>query len=123
MLVPTHIAGPFVIAFGNSRHRSRLNPARLSSAPNSRVPGGHTALVFRHVSRQSTTTFRQTKHVEVFAKSNAAIRVRHLLRRAIQRNGRERRWGLISAIDHSACAMYLASPGDFLITEPPYRAE
>jgi hypothetical protein len=45
----------------------------------------------------------QAKDVEVFAKSNAAIRIRHLLGRAIQRNGRHRRWGLISAIDHPAC--------------------
>src|SRR5208337_2217684 len=45
----------------------------------------------------------QAEHVEVFAKSNAAVRIRHLLGRANQGNGRHRRGGLVSAIDHPAC--------------------
>src|ERR1700726_4339787 len=97
MLVPTHIAWPFAIVFRNSRPES-AESATAQLRSQQPVPRGHTALIFR---RQSPIDddLLQAKHVEVFAKSNAAIRIRHLLGRAIQGNGCHRRWGFISAID------------------------
>src|SRR5215469_15650529 len=101
MLVPTHIAWPFAPVFRNSRLES-AESATAQLRSQQPVRSSYTALIFRHQS-PIDADLSQAKHVEVFAKSNAAIRIRHLLGRANQRNGRDRHRWPISAISYVAC--------------------